>query len=252
MALMNKIIIAALLIVSLPMMGCGAKLGDKGLNNEFASANLRLGVAYLERGEYEQALEKLNRALESDPKYALAYSVRGFLYQRIGEKRKAEKNYKKALSLDKSNSELLNNYGQFLCSDRRYDDAHKIFLQAASNPLYSTPETALTNAGICAIADGKLAMAEKQLRRALQKNPKFPVALLHMAHLSYQRGKDISARAHLQRYLENSSPTPDSLWLGIRIERKLGDKNALASYELLLRNKFADSNEAGLLENSSK
>mgnify|MGYP006175898873 CR=1 FL=1 len=38
-------------------------------------------------------------------------------------------------------------------------------------------------------------------------------------------------------------PTPDGLLLGIKIERQLGDKNAVSSYEMLLRNSFPDSVE---------
>ena len=62
----------------------------------------------------------------------------------------------------------------------------------------------------------------------------------------------LSARAYLQRFLEVSKHTAASLWMGIRIERQLGDKDAIASYKLALRNNFPDSNEATLLEAENK
>ena len=71
-----------------------------------------------------------------------------------------------------------------------------------------------------------------------------------MAKLSYANGNYLSARAFLQRYLEIANQTPASLWLGIQIEQKLGDKNTLSSYALLLKNNFPDSREAGLLKES--
>jgi type IV pilus assembly protein PilF len=37
------------------------------------------------------------------------------------------------------------------------------------------------------------------------------------------------------------------LWLGVRIERRLGDRNSEASYALQLRNRFPDSREARAL-----
>jgi type IV pilus assembly protein PilF len=40
--------------------------------------------------------------------------------------------------------------------------------------------------------------------------------------------------------------TPHSLWLGIQIERVLGDRNALSSYGMLLRNNFPAAEETKL------
>jgi type IV pilus assembly protein PilF len=51
----------------------------------------------------------------------------------------------------------------------------------------------------------------------------------------------------LQRYLEVGAHTAQSLWLGIRIERELGDRDALASYSLQLEKSYPDSEEARLL-----
>ena len=58
------------------------------------------------------------------------------------------------------------------------------------------------------------------------------------------------ARGFLSRYLDANRHTPKSLWLGIRIETELGDKNAVSSYALLLRNQYTDSEEAELLSQS--
>ena len=71
--------------------------------------------------------------------------------------------------------------------------------------------------------------------------------LIQMSELSYEQGKLMSARGYLSQYLEFNRQSAKSLWLGIRIERGLGDKNAVSSYELLLRNQFSKSKEAKLL-----
>ena len=68
-----------------------------------------------------------------------------------------------------------------------------------------------------------------------------------MSQLSFDNTNFLSARAYLQRYLVISRHSPASLWLGIKVERKLGDEDALSSYELSLKNNFPDSIEAGLL-----
>ena len=68
-----------------------------------------------------------------------------------------------------------------------------------------------------------------------------------MSQLSYDKKNYLSARAYLQRYLAVSRHSAASLWLGIRIENILGDKDALSSYKLSLKNNFPDSTEASRL-----
>lgn len=259
---MKKIITFCFVLSSLTMTGCNYTqqiLSDsdssrptttKDTYSEVAAANIKLGIAYLKRSEYEKALKKLQKAQQADPDYPLTYNILGVLHQRIGKNELAEKYYKKSLSLDRSSPETLNNYGQFLCHLGRYDEAEKFFLKAARNPLYTTPEIAFTNAGICKVIEEKLGIAESYFRQALEKEPKIAIALMQMLKISFNTSKYLSARAYLQRYIEVNPHTAESLWFGIRIERKLGDKDALASYKLLLRNKFPDSEEAGLLKDS--
>ena len=218
-----------------------------------AELNTQLAVAYLRDGDNELALKKLNRAIGADPNYAPAYSTLGLLYNRIGEFDSADKNFRKALRIAPDNSSILNNYGQVLCQNGMHAKGQEMFLHANENPLYRTPEIALNNAGTCAVDAGDLSAAETYFREALQINPRLAPTLLQMASLSYDLQRWLPARAYLQRYLEVGRHTARSLWLGIRIERELGDKDALASYELQLRNNFPDSKEAqALLESTSQ
>jgi type IV pilus assembly protein PilF len=47
--------------------------------------------------------------------------------------------------------------------------------------------------------------------------------------------------------MHNIEPTPEMLWLGVRNARKLGDRDAEASYSLLLRKKYPNSDETKAL-----
>ena len=69
-----------------------------------------------------------------------------------------------------------------------------------------------------------------------------------MAQIEFDKKNYTGTMAYIRRYGQATRHTPRSLWLGIRAERILGDKNAIASYSLLLRNNFPDSEEARLLE----
>lgn len=233
-----------------PVSGRGGELQTDYDANEIAQANMRLGVAYMEDGNYEKALEKLERARRADPSYPMAHNMLGVLYQRLGENDKAEESFKRGLDLAPSNPNLLNNYGQFLCSGDRPEEAEQAFLKARDNPLNDNPARALTNAGTCAMMNNNIDKAETYYRDALQQNPRQSLALVQMAEIQYDKGEYLSARGYLQRYLEVARHTPRSLWLGIRIERELGDSDTLSSYALLLKSNFPDSEEARLLRES--
>ena len=238
-----------LLLLTLALLaGCsgGGSVRPNVPSNEVAETNLNLGIEYMRRGDYETALEKLDRAYQADPRYYAVHNAYGLLYQRLGNPEQAERHFRKALSLKNNDSLTRNNYGLFLCQRGRYQEAEEQFLKAAENPLYETPAVAISNAGSCAKQSGDMEKAERYFRRALKINPKIPAALKQMSQLSFENENYLSARAYLQRYLENAKHTAETLWLGIRIERHLGDKDAESSYGLLLRNNFPDSEEAAL------
>ena len=117
------------------------------------------------------------------------------------------------------------------------------FVKAAKVPRYPTPAQALENAGACARQIPDFDLAERYLRQALSINPKLAVALYEMAQISFAKNKHLTVRAYLQRYEEVASHTPQSLWLGILTERKLGDQQAAARYAKLLQTQFPDSTE---------
>ena len=54
-------------------------------------------------------------------------------------------------------------------------------------------------------------------------------------------------RRRWERYLELADHTAKTLWLGIRVERDLGDRNTASSYAMLLKANYPDSRETRLL-----
>jgi len=53
----------------------------------------------------------------------------------------------------------------------------------------------------------------------------------------------VKAQFYARRLNNSEMANAQSLWLGIRIERRMGDQNALASYELALKRLYPDSEE---------
>lgn len=241
---------AWLLVVVLSLFGCASSTPPKKENTpeerlKLAAINTQLAIEYMRDGDNELALKKLEKAIEADPKSIDTYNALGLLHAKLGEADKAEANFKKAIGLDPKNWSALNNYGQFLCQQQRYPEGQTQFLAALKNPLNRAPENALTNAGICAMQAKDAATAEQHFREALQVNPQFSPALLPMAQLSFDQANFLQARAYYQRFLEVSPQSARTLWLGIRIERALDDKDLMSSYALMLKNKYPDSTEYG-------
>lgn len=214
-----------------------------------ASVNVQLGAGYLKQGKNELALSKLNRALEQDPKLPSAHYVIAILYEHLGEFEKADTHYRRAVELAPLDPEAHNNYGTFLCGQNRLKEADAQFLAALKDPLYKTPEFAYTNAGVCAMKIPDEVKAEGYFRQALQANPLFGSALLEMARLNFNKGNYLPARGYLQRHTEVARKSPAAMWLGVRIERALGDNVTAESYAKALKTDFPNSRETALLLN---
>jgi type IV pilus assembly protein PilF len=212
-----------------------------------AEINVQLGLNYLQRGDYAVALDKLEKALKQNPNSPTAHNAIALLYQRLGELDKAEKHFLEAVNRAPDYSEAQNNFGVFLCSDKRYDAAEKRFVLAAENPLYQKAPLAFENAGLCLMRKPDYAAAEAYFRKALQMAPKLGKSLISMADISYDQANYLQARAYVERYKADNRWTPSALYTAIKTENKLDDQDAVSSYILFLRSQFPDSDEVQLV-----
>lgn len=212
-----------------------------------AEINMRLGINYMQRGDYEFALEKLEKSLEQDPSLPSAHNTIAILYQQLNETEKAEKHFNEAVTLDPNYSQAQNNYGVFLCRQGRFKEAEERFLKALENPLYQSAAQAYENAGLCALEQPDLNKAEGFFRQALQIDPTLLKSLAAMADVSYEQQNYLQARAYVQRFQQAGQWTAPVLLTAIKTENKLNDQNAVSSYILILRARFPDSDELQLV-----
>lgn len=243
-------ILSGLLIVFITVLGgCSSTPSNEGIDtSKAAEANARLGLRYMQQSNYEVAMNKFKKALAFDNSYGPAHHYLAELYRRLDKYEDADKEYREAIyySEDDTSSSLYNNYGGFLCARERYKEGEKQFLKVLKNPVYRRTDQVYENLGVCVERIPNLERAESYLRSGLKINPRMPKALLAMARVSFSKGEYLSTRAYLQRYLAEARHTAETLWLGIRAERLLGDKNAVSSYALLLKANFPNSAEAKL------
>ncbi|MBX3724675.1 MAG: type IV pilus biogenesis/stability protein PilW [Xanthomonadales bacterium] len=191
---------------------------------------VELGQRYYARGEYQIALEKLQSALNIDPRSANAHTVIAILYETIGDDGKAADHYRRSAQLAPRNGDVLNNFGSWLCRQGRFDDADAHFRRALADPFYRTPESALANAGTCALAAGRHQAGGDYLRQVLARRPDDTQALVGLAEVAYREGDLMRARAFLQRAEAQVELGRTALELAVRVEEGLGDSRAAAAY----------------------
>lgn len=237
----HKLVIT--ICLALALGACGGTPSRKEVKSdakEAAELQVKLGRGYMEQGELEVAMERLQRALQLDPRSVDAHTMMAVLNERINRPTEAESFYRKAERLAPENGDVNNNLGAFLCGTGRQREADGYFLKALDDPFYRSPAAALSNAGVCAMKAGDVAKAEDYFRRVLTTQPNNATALFELARMNYLKGDAMRARAFIQR-LEASAPVdPVALDLGQRIETRLGDAAAARRYATRLQNEFPD------------
>ncbi len=213
-----------------------------------AEVHTELGQRYMQRGQLEQALGKLKKALTFDPNYVPAHTVIAVLYEKIGNLPKAEEHYRKAVDLAPKKGATNNNLGQFLCKIGKVNESLTYFSRAVADPFYQTPAAAYLNAGTCLLKIGEPAKAITRLRSALAINPDDADALFQMASAMAQQKDYFHARAFIQRFEALGQPRPESLMLGYTIERGLGELETARQYAKKLQDQFPESDQARSLQ----
>lgn len=231
-----------------PTATTGTVTGESTDPRNRARLRTELAALYYERGNMAVALEELRAATAADPNYALAYSMFGLVYMELRENQLAQTNFERALRLAPNDSDINHNYGSFLCQTGREVESIKYFQQALRNPLYPTPWRSWATAGVCALRKGNVKDAEDYLQRALRLDSDFPPALLSLAQIRYSQGNLEEARKLVTRYNRIVDPSAESLWLALRIERKLGERVVEQSLATQLRRRYANSREYQLLQ----
>jgi len=206
-----------------------------------AELHTSLAAQYYQRGNFAVALEETRLAEKDDPNYHQAYNVRALIFMELREDGQARAAFERALAIAPRDSDVLNNYGWFLCLRGERDRGMEYFARVLADSLYNTPEKALLNAGVCSRMAGKNAEAEDYLRRAVTFRPDLAGALYSLAEILFEKGNLKDAEIYLNRYMRLGEPTLSALVIGVRIARAQGEKAAEDSMLQQLRRRFPDA-----------
>ena len=231
-----------------PMPDGGPIVGEVGEPRNRARLHTELAGLYYERGNMNVALEELRIATSADSNYAPAYGLLGLVYMELKQNPQAEQNFERALRLSANDPDINHNYGWFLCQTSREKESIRYFMQAVANPLYPAPWRSYSVAGVCSLRVKNVKEAEGFFERALRLDPDEPVSLLQLAQIRYRQGRVAEARRMVERHNKLVTPSAESLWLALRVERKGGTRIAEQSYATQLRRRFPNSEEFRMLQ----
>jgi len=233
------------LIISLSLVACGSTSSNKKRyrdtdsqvvpENSPAMLNVKMGVAYFERNDYDTALVKLKRALKHNPKLAIAHSAIATVYAAMNAHADAERHYELSVRYAPNDPTILNNYGTFLCQNGKYLEAVEYYNKTLANPFYKTPETVHENVGVCLMKADEFDRAEQHFRQALARNPNLTISLYNMVIVAASKGESMKARAFIQRLESLMALDERVLKVAYQVEKKMGNDRAADRYLSQLR-----------------
>lgn len=209
-----------------------------------ARLRVELASGYFEQGQTKVALDEIKQALTTDPSYVEAFNLRGLVYMRLNDVPLAEDSFRRALALNARDANVAHNYAWLLCQQARYPESFRLFAQAAANPTYTDKAKTLMAQGVCEVNAGMLAEAEQSLMHSYELDAGNPVTGYNLANLLYKRGELTRAQFYIRRINNSELANAETLWLGIRTERKLNNQEAVLQLAQQLRKRFGQSAQA--------
>jgi len=185
------------------------------LNPESVAANSFLSIYWSRQGEYDLALSSINSAVTHDPNNSALYIELGNLLALTGDLHHAYEAFENAISFSPNDPEYLRHLVDF--SIRYEFEIEEIGLPLARRLVIQEPYNPANHdlMGQVLISKGDLASAERFLKRAIELNPDFAPAHLHLGlvYILIENNEDALAELKLA-----SSLAPDS-WVSNHVDR---------------------------------
>jgi type IV pilus assembly protein PilF len=221
---------------------------DEPETRKRARIRLELASGYFAEGKTTVALDEIKQALTNDPAFGDAYNLRGLIYMRLGDPRLAEDSFKRALSINSRDANAAHNVGWLMCQQKRYPESLAYFGQALSVPLYTDQAKTLMTQGLCQIAANQKPEAERSLARSYELDAANPITGYNLAALLYERADYSRAQFYIRRLNNTDFANAETLWLGIKVERRLQSDVAMQQLVGQLKRRFPQSRELASYE----
>lgn len=244
----------------LVLSGCASNMSGGTMNSDRvtdsdepeslkrARLRLELAVAYFDKGQTTDALDHLKQSIAADPSLFEAYNLRGLIYMRLNDVPLAEESFRRALTINPKAASVQHNYGWLLCQQARFTESAQLFNSALSNPSYGDRAKTWMAQGLCQVRAGQLSDAESSLLRSYELDAGNPITAYNLSLLLYQRNEFVRAQFYVRRLNNSELANAESLWLGIKVERRMENRDALAQLGAQLKKRFPQSREYSAFE----
>ena len=239
-----KRLLAMILVLSI--VGCatsGAEKAEKWAPTKRADAHVSLGLDYLKRGLFDVAHEELELAISINPNSDRAHHAKGLLSAQRGFTEDAKKSFAKAVRLNSSNFNAVNDYGIYQCQNGSYQGGIAQLRSIEARQDNPVRTNTLLGLGICNYKLNNFNEAKSYLRTVLNASPRLPQALLPLADISYRESQFLNARAFIERYISVGAISEQALVIGANTELQLGDGLKAKQYATELRRVYPTSQE---------
>ena len=219
---------------------------DESAERKRARIRIELAVGYFEQGKTTIALDEIKQAIVADPGFSDAYSLRGLIYMRLNDYAIAEESFNKALSIAPRNADVMHNLGWLKCQQAAYRPAFALFEKALAEPLYLEKAKTLRALGLCQERAGMLAEAQASLLKSYEYDAGNPVTGYNLANLLFKNGDLPRAQFYIRRLNNSELANAESLWLGMKIEKRLANLDVVQQLATQLERRFPQSAQAAL------
>lgn len=159
---------------------------DKKIPSKLA-IHLFRGAAYVIKGRLDEAIAEYNKAVEMNPRFALAYRFRGFAYARKGQYDLAISDYNKAIEINPRLASAYARRGSAYLYKGQYDQAISDYNKAIEiNPSFAM---AYVNRGIAHNQKGQFNQGISDCTRAIELTPKLAMAHINRGVAYYHQGE---------------------------------------------------------------
>lgn len=229
----NFAVLALVLVVVVGASGCSLGPGPEDV--KVSQAEYGLANDAFQRGQYRQALDHVEKALERDDANVDAAYLGGMImlvfcaqddtspdcrYER------AEHYLRVALAADPEMRDAKNALGVVLVHQGRPDEAIEILAPLSKDMLYRSPEKAWGNLGWAYLEAGQIDEAIPALKRAVASQPLFCVGYYRLGLAYEKKGEYAAARQAFTRAVATEGGQCERLqaafWGRARVESKLG------------------------------
>lgn len=151
--------------------------------DNLSDLNLEIAMTYLNKGLPVMAKQHFLLALQEAPDNPAVLAGYGLYLEKVNDPQ-ARRYYQKAVELNPRSAMAYNNYGTYLCRHREYAEAITEFQRAIDQPDYLYTAQTYENMGICSELAHQTLSAKTYFTKALGYDPSLRLSREMLAKLS--------------------------------------------------------------------